>query len=270
MRPGDLPLPLTRMTQAQKGVVYLVGAGPGDPELLTVKAAALLASADVIYHDDLVSQEILELARSTALVISVGKRCGAKRITQNEINRKLIDSAMRRLSVVRLKSGDPLIFGRAGEEIAAFCAAGVPFEVIPGVTTAFAAAAALGCSLTGRGTASSVLFSTGHHAAEIGQPLSPTRILYMPGSDLNSIAADWLNQGEPAELPCVLISRVSQPGQRILRTTLGSLSSLTVPDSPAILLAGWALAEITQAPAGVSSELSLPAVLQRHRLTDPF
>src|SRR3569833_2770987 len=115
----------TCMTIAKKGTVYLVGAGPGDPELLTRKAAGLLETADIIYHDDLVSSEVLAVAHGRALIISVGKRCGAKRVTQTEIIQKLVESAHRGLSVVRLKSGDPLIFGRAGEEIAALKAAGI-------------------------------------------------------------------------------------------------------------------------------------------------
>ena len=130
--------------------VYLVGAGPGDPELLTVKALRLIESADVILHDDLVPQAILDLAATGAEVVNVGKRCGAKAITQEEINELMIAHARAGRSVVRLKSGDPLLFGRAAEEIAALAEAGVPFEVVPGVSAAFAAAAAIGRSLTDR------------------------------------------------------------------------------------------------------------------------
>jgi uroporphyrin-III C-methyltransferase len=229
------------MTQAEKGKVYLVGAGPGDPELLTVKASALLATADVIYHDDLVACAILELARTNALVISVGKRCGAKRVTQGEINHKLIESARRGLGVVRLKSGDPLIFGRANEEISALSSAGVPCEIVPGISAGFAAAAALGCSLTNRGTASSVLLLSGHHAHEKNPELSPTRVVYMPGSDLKTQAKAWLESGAPPDLPCVLVSHVSQPDQSIERMRLGELLTATISASPSILLAGRAL-----------------------------
>jgi uroporphyrin-III C-methyltransferase len=131
------------MTRAQSGVVYLVGAGPGDPELLTLRAVRLLESADVVLHDDLVPDELLALVHRHALVTSVGKRCGRPRITQAGIHKLMIESARARQSVVRLKSGDPLVFGRAGEEIAALRAAGIAFEVVPGVTAAFAAGAAL-------------------------------------------------------------------------------------------------------------------------------
>jgi uroporphyrin-III C-methyltransferase len=252
------------MTRAQKGTVYLVGAGPGDPELLTLRAASLLETADVIYHDDLVSQEVLQLARATALVISVGKRCGAKRVTQLEINNKLIDSARRGLSVVRLKSGDPLIFGRAGEELKALAVAGTPCEVVPGISAAMAAAAALRCSLTSRDAASSVLITTGHHAQSPNAALAPTRVVYMPSSDLNEQAEKWLREGNSPEMPCALVSRVSQSGQTIFRTTLGELATAPAPVSPAVLLAGWALdqmhelgvLELQRAPR----EIELPTV----------
>jgi uroporphyrin-III C-methyltransferase len=148
------------MTAAQAGTVYLVGAGPGDPELLTLKAARLLASADVVLHDDLVPAAILAHAER-ALIINVGKRCGRKNISQEQINSKMVDYARRGLSVIRLKSGDPLVFGRAGEEMDALRGAGIPFEVVPGITAAFAAAAALRRPLTDRRSASSISFSAG-------------------------------------------------------------------------------------------------------------
>src|SRR6202047_3476887 len=149
------------MPSSCTGKVYLVGAGPGDPELLTVKAQNLLRRADVVLHDDLVSQAILVLAGPQAMVVNVGKRCGAKGITQAEINARMIDSARRGLQVVRLKSGDPAIFGRLAEELDALEAAGVECEVIPGITAGIAAAASLGASLTDRGRFSGVGVWTG-------------------------------------------------------------------------------------------------------------
>ena len=131
------------MTTAQRGTVYLVGAGPGDPELLTLKAARLLATADIVLHDDLVPAAVLAHAER-ALVMNVGKRCGRKNISQEQIHAMMIDEARRGLAVIRLKSGDPLVFGRAGEEMDALRAAEIPFEVVPGITAAFAAAAAWG------------------------------------------------------------------------------------------------------------------------------
>src|SRR4029453_8397060 len=146
------------------GKVFLVGAGPGDPELLTIKALRTLQSADAVLHDDLVSPEILALIPASAEVRNVGKRCGRKNITQEEINALLVAFASFGLKVVRLKSGDPLIFGRAGEEMQALRKAGIDFEVVPGVTSALASAAAARISLTHRESASAVLFVTGHHA----------------------------------------------------------------------------------------------------------
>src|ERR1700743_2216044 len=146
------------MMTAEKGTVYLVGAGPGDPELLTVRALRLLEQADIIFHDDLVPDSILALANSRALVTSVGKRCGRPRITQQGIHSLMIESARAGQSVVRLKSGDPLIFGRAGEEIAALRSAGVAFEVVPGVTAAFAAGGGRGVALTARTGGGALMF----------------------------------------------------------------------------------------------------------------
>jgi uroporphyrin-III C-methyltransferase len=252
------------MTQPiQKGKVWLVGAGPGDPELLTLKAARLLTTADVVLHDDLVPEAILDLARQTSLimttanplaskaqlasqrVLNVGKRCGHKNITQDQINAMLVDFARRGLSVVRLKCGDPLVFGRAGEEMDTLTAAGIDFEIVPGITAAFAAAAALKTSLTDRRAASSVTFSSGHHAANsTQQPASAagaTRIIYMPGRDLSAIAAQLRQEGLPSTVPCVLISRAAQPDQHILRFTLAELAAVTPGPAPNILLVGEAL-----------------------------
>jgi uroporphyrin-III C-methyltransferase len=261
------------MTRAEKGKVYLVGAGPGDPELLTVKASALLASADVVYHDDLVSREILQLAQANALVISVGKRCGPKHITQSEINQKLVDSARGGMSVVRLKSGDPLLFGRAAEEINALTAAAIPYEIVPGITAASAAAAALGRSLTARGAASSVVFLSGHHAPTANRDLPPTRVVYMPGANLRAQAEEWLQNDESPDLPCVLISRISQPEESILRMPLRDLAAAVVPAAPALLIAGWAVAETpeitTQFSSGAFPELPPPIAPPPHTLEPP-
>ena len=244
------------MTIAEKGRVYLVGAGPGDPDLLTVRALRLLETTDTILHDDLVPDAILSLASKTALVISVGKRCGVKKITQAQIHSLMIDSARKNLSVVRLKSGDPLIFGRAAEEMDALTSAGIPFEVVPGVTAAFAAAAALGISLTDRRAASGVQFSTAHHAAGTdGRPMfsaasfDATQVIYMPGRSFAALAEQWLDAGAPVDLPCAVISRAAQPGQSVQRTTLGGLGDVVPAGSPTVLLAGWALAEPVEAVA---------------------
>jgi uroporphyrin-III C-methyltransferase/precorrin-2 dehydrogenase/sirohydrochlorin ferrochelatase len=250
------------------GTVYLVGAGPGDPDLLTVKAARFIAGADVILHDDLVAQSVLDLAPPHAVVVNVGKRCGTKSITQEEINALMIEHARADRSptpsgriVVRLKSGDPLVFGRAAEEMAALAQAGVPFEIVPGVSAAFAAAAAIGCSLTDRNWASNVILSTGHHAQSHNRAALPaledaTRVVYMPGHDLTLLAAEWMAEGLPADLPCAVVSRAAQPGQEVVHTTLGGLGlgaldeADAAPQAPSLLLAGWAVRQrLCQSPA---------------------
>ena len=144
------------------GKAYLIGAGPGDPDLLTVKALRLLQSADVVLHDGLVSRGVLGLISPAAQVVNIGKRCGQKLLTQEEINSVLVHYAGIFQTVVRLKGGDPLLFGRAGEEIQALRAARINFEIVPGITSAFAAAGAAGISLTDRRIASQVLFTTAH------------------------------------------------------------------------------------------------------------
>ena len=231
--------------------VFLVGAGPGDPDLLTVKALRLIQTTDVLLHDDLVLPAILDFASPSAEIVNVGKRCGTKTITQNEINNLMIDHARAGRTVVRLKGGDPMLFGRAAEEIGALSEAGVPFEIVPGITAAFAAAAALGCSLTDRGSASSVVFSTGHRAHPDRPQTTPnsqlqkedaTRVVYMPGRDLEQLAQEWMAQGLPPELPCALVSRAAQPDQEICSTTLGKLGQAKAAAAPSLLIAGWAVA----------------------------
>jgi uroporphyrin-III C-methyltransferase len=249
------------MTTAQAGTVYLVGAGPGDPELLTVKAARLLATADVVLHDDLVAPAVLAQA-GRALLINVGKRCGRKNISQEQINAMMIEEARRGLAVIRLKSGDPLLFGRAGEEMDALRAAGISFEVVPGITAAFAAAAALGKPLTDRRSASSVSFSAGHHAPESElEPASltgATRVIYMPGKDWSVIADQLRREGLPGATPCVIVSRAAQPDQQILRTTLANLERLTSLPAPSILLAGEVLREAEEGVlAGIAESVAV-------------
>ena len=228
------------------GKVYLVGTGPGDPDLLTVKALRLIQTANVLLHDDLVPKPILDLAPPQAVVVNVGKRCGIKSITQDEINALMIEHARANRTVVRLKSGDPLIFGRAAEEMAALAEAEVPFEVVPGITAALAAAAAIGCSLTDRNSASHVIFSTGHHAQSHNQAPLPeiedaTRVVYMPGRDLRLLAEEWLQQGLPADFPCAVVSRAAQPDQQVHYTTLGALGDADPALAPSLLIAGWAI-----------------------------
>jgi len=237
------------MSVVEKGVVYLVGAGPGDPELLTVRALRLLESADVVLHDDLVPAEVLALVHRHALVTSVGKRCGRPRITQAGIHALMIESARAGQSVVRLKSGDPLVFGRAGEEIAALRAACVRFEVVPGVTAAFAAGAALGLPLTDRKSASKLIFCTGHHAdgkdsAPIWDgplPEDATLVVYMPGRDLGRIARELRAAGLAEDVGCCAISHAATARQSWVAARLDGLDEMECGPAPVLLLVGRVL-----------------------------
>jgi len=237
------------MTVAEKGVVYLVGAGPGDPELLTVRALRLLETADVVFHDDLVPEEVLRLVHRHALITSVGKRCGRPRITQAGIHALMIESALAGQSVVRLKSGDPLVFGRAGEEIAALRAAGILFEVVPGVTAALAAGAALGLPLTDRKSASKLIFCTGHHAAEKDTtpiwsgalPEDATLVVYMPGRDMARITRELREAGVAEDVACCAISHAATARQSWVAGRLDGLEGMTCGPAPLLLLVGRAM-----------------------------
>ena len=233
------------------GIVYLVGAGPGDPDLLTVKATALLQAADIFLHDDLVPARIVALANHGALVLNVGKRCGTKKITQSEINGLMIASARRGLIVVRLKSGDPAIFGRLGEELEALEAANVPFEVVPGVTAGLAAAASLSVALTDRRKGSRILIVSGHHAQENERENKNdwsglvredvTLVVYMPGQEFGTLARELLDAGLPPETPSVIVSRAKTQNEQHHWTTLGRLKHAPRLKSPTILLIGRSL-----------------------------
>ena len=247
-------------TAAEKGVVYLVGAGPGDPELLTIRALRLLETADVVFHDDLVPQAVLAMAHRNALITSVGKRCGQARITQAGIHVLMIESARAGQSVVRLKSGDPLVFGRAGEEITALREAGIPFEVVPGVT----AGAALQLSLTDRKSASKLIFCTGHHAAgrlvKDGPDTAPiwsgslpedaTLVMYMPGRDLERIARELRAAGVAEDVACCAISHAASPGESYVAGSLGDLDTMKCGPAPLLLLVGRAMQELLRGGVG--------------------
>lgn len=232
---------------AESGHVYLVGAGPGDPALLTLRAAHLLKTADVILPDDLVSDEILNLASPTADVIPVGKRCGQPRITQAGIHQLMLEHSRTDRSVIRLKSGDPLIFGRAAEEIGFLREHSIPFEIVPGITTAFAVAASLQTPLTDRSRASKLILATAHHAAGKVEltpswsgafPDEATLVIYMPGRDFETLAQDLVSSGIASATPCTAVSRASTPNQHVHVTTLEKLSSADVGPAPVILLIG--------------------------------
>jgi len=232
-----------------KGRVFLVGAGPGDPELLTLKALRVLQAADVVLHDELISERILELIPAATQIRNVGKRCGRKSVQQEEINAQMIAFAMFGLIVVRLKGGDPLIFGRAGEEIAALRKANVAFEVIPGVTSALASAAAAGVSLTQRETSSAVVFLTSHQAST-KEPASwagyvssgATLAIYMPGFNFAQTASQLKSAGLDDDTACTLVSRAGYEDQKIYRTTVQNLRFAPRLLAPTLLLVGDAIA----------------------------
>jgi uroporphyrin-III C-methyltransferase len=220
-----------RDASARAGEVWLVGAGPGDPELLTLKALKALGRADVVVHDGLVSEAILDLAPAAARRLSVAKRKSRHSYEQDEINRLLIAFAREGLTVVRLKGGDPFIFGRGGEELEACRAAGVACHVVPGVTAALAAGAAAGAPLTHRGAAQAVTFVTGH-AAKGGEPEldwaslakpNQTVVVYMGVSTAGRIAARLMEAGRGAGTPALIVEQASLPTERRIRTTLGDL-----------------------------------------------
>lgn len=226
---------------ARGGTVYLVGAGPGTLDMLTLRAHALISSATCLLHDDLVSDKVLALAGPATLVRNVGKRCGVKTITQQEINAWMVEYARDGHCVVRLKSGDPLLFGRAVEELAALGEAHIPFEIVPGVSTGFAAAALAGIPLTGRITSSHVLFATRHLAAGDTSGLAgilptATLVLYMPGSDYAAIESELRANGWPPSTRCIIASSLGSADERILPCVLAQFSSMPLQPSPALML----------------------------------
>jgi uroporphyrin-III C-methyltransferase len=241
------------------GTVYLVGAGPGAPDLLTLRAARLLAEADVVFHDALVHPETLALA-ARAEKIAVGKRCGGHSTAQQFINKRLVDAARRHRVVVRLKGGDPMLFGRAQEEINFLRKHSIQVEVVPGITAALAASAELGVSLTRRGLARSVTFVTPRVGA--GEPESSwaraassadTAAIYMGAGQGPEIAAALIAAGKPPSTPVAVVESASLEEAKVLYGTLEQVPRLT--GGPVLILVG---------------EVYRVAELQRHALTAAF
>jgi uroporphyrin-III C-methyltransferase len=239
-----------------KGKVFLVGAGPGDPELLTLKAVKLLQNADAVLYDDLVAREILNFIPKHAQVHNVGKRCGTKRILQSEINFLMVALAVSGLQVVRLKGGDPLIFGRAGEEIEALRQNNIPFEIVPGVTSALGAAATAQLPLTHRRASDALVFITAHRASETDPAKTgksresegadwsklassgATLVIYMPGRDYAAISRKLAGAGLDPDTPCAIISQATTRYQRTHRTTVFGLRRAPQLASPTLLVVG--------------------------------
>jgi uroporphyrin-III C-methyltransferase len=215
------------------GFVSFVSAGPGDPELLTLKAASRLAVADVVLYDDLAAGAILDHARKGATLVSVGKRAGRPSAKQEHVSRLLVDYAATGANIVRLKSGDAGVFGRLEEEIEALRAAGVGYEIVPGVTTASAAAAAALMPLTRRHTARRVQFITGAdvkgelpedlHWTALADPNAVTAV-YMGKKTFPALAAKLITHGLPPDTPALLAESVGHADQRLVRSTIGELA----------------------------------------------
>ncbi len=232
------------------GKVYLVGAGPGDPGLLTVKAKTLVECADVVVFDALVSEPILGLINPRAERIHAGKRRGRHSMSQAEITQVLHQKAQKHAVVVRLKGGDPFVFGRGGEEMGDLMAAGVPVEVVPGITAGIAAPAYAGIPVTHRGYSSSVTFVTGHESAGKYRPdvnwqaiaqASETIVIYMGVHNLPNITHSLMNAGLPAETPVALVRWGTRPEQEELIGTLGSIVEKVAAsgfEAPAIAIVG--------------------------------
>lgn len=241
------------MTDFPEGMVWLVGAGPGDAELLTRKAERLIGEASVVFHDALVGPEILEMAACSPRLVHVGKRSGRHSKDQKTIDRLIVEAALAGEKVVRLKGGDPAIFGRATEELDACREAGVPIRICPGVTAASAAAASLGASLTLRGLARKLTFVTAH--ARAGEALDldwerladpeATLAVYMGKAAAPEVSGRLIAAGLPASTPVALVESASLPGERHFHTSLGLLplaARTALGNGPALLLIGEAMA----------------------------
>lgn len=234
---------------ALPGHVWLIGAGPGAADLITVRGARLLALADVVLHDALVTDDMLALCPQ-ALKIDVGKRCGQRSMAQTSINMQLVACARQYARVVRLKGGDPMMFGRADEELHALEAAGIGFDVVPGITTALAAAAASGQPLTKRGIARSVAFFTSStdplESGAVTMPGADTLVQYMGGREAIQTARRLLSAGHSADTPVVVVENCSRPDQKILRLQLTEMElGLAACSGPVLVMIGAALAQRT-------------------------
>ncbi len=254
----ELERMLAEGVEVRRGFVHLVGAGPGDPELLTLKARRLLHEADVVIHDRLVSKEILELARREATVLEVGKKGFGPSWSQSDINALMIGHARDGDRVVRLKGGDPTVFGRLDEEIEALTSAGVPCEIVPGITAASAAVASIGQSLTKRGRNTSVRFLTGHDVAGFADQdwrslahEGATAAIYMGVRASEFLRGRLMMHGARPDTPVTAVENASRPDQRVIATTLLDLPhalEAADPEGPVMLLLGVAPRAVASVP----------------------
>jgi uroporphyrin-III C-methyltransferase len=243
---------MTEKTAPSTGKVWLVGAGPGDPDLLTLKAARLIGSADAIVYDHLVGEGVRALFPAAARQVYVGKKAAKHTLKQEEINHLLVDLAREGLAVVRLKGGDPFIFGRGGEELEVLHAAGIPFEVVPGVTAAAGCAAYAGFPLTHREHAQSVTFVTGHlkdHTIDLDWPAlarpGQTVVFYMGVGGDEEICRQMIAHGLPPHTPAAIVRRGTLPDQQTLLATLACLPARIAESGikpPALIVVGTVVA----------------------------
>lgn len=244
-----LPATFPEFPNFAAGEVWLVGAGPGDPRLLTLMAVHALRVAEAIVHDALIDARVLDLARAGVTIRSAGKRGGKPSPHQTDINEQVIALAREGKKVVRLKGGDPFVFGRGGEEALALARAGIPFRVVPGLTAGLSAAALAGIPATSRATNHAIILATGHRAvndrsarewealARTGQPI----VLYMSMSNLSDIAAAFLRAGMAPDTPATIIASATYPGERILETRISTASADAKAhgiEPPAIVIIG--------------------------------
>jgi len=276
-----MPAPNNKPPTHGDGSVTLVGAGPGDPELLTLRAVRALQEADVILIDNLVAPAILDFARREARKMMVGKAGYGSSCRQDEINAMMISLARSGKRVVRLKGGDPMIFGRAGEEIAACQAAGIPIEVVPGITSAQGAASRLGISLTQRELARRVQYITAHGAngrlpsdidwRSVADP-STTTVVYMPKRTLAELAATALAHGIASDTPAIAVASATRPDEQVTSATIATIAEKlaeAAPDGPVIVMIGHALGAAhcvpCKADAGESPQVT-ERPIARHNL----
>jgi uroporphyrin-III C-methyltransferase len=234
-----------------RGKVWLVGAGPGDPELLTLKAARVLGDAEVVAYDELVSEDVLALAPPTAERIPVGRRANGCRYTEGKIHPSVIERALEGKRVVRLKGGDPFVFGRGGEEAEELASAGIPFEIVPGISAALGAAASTHIPLTHREAASSVTFATAH-AKENGSldlGAKGTLVLYMGLGRLAATCATLIEEGRAASTPVAVISHATLPAQQVVKGTLADIAEKAshLP-APALIFVGEVVSLAVESP----------------------
>lgn len=259
----------TNQAVAQKGFVWLIGAGPGAADLITLRGLKALQAAEAVVYDELANSDLLQNCPAGCELHAVGKRAGRHNASQGEINALLVALAQVGKKIVRLKGGDPLVFGRAGEEIEALRAAGLPYEIVPGVTAATAAAAVAGLPLTHRDFSSAVVFVTGHQcAANTGgldwaalAKLKATLCFYMGVRRLPEIVHHLVEYGMPGTTPLALISQATLPAQKITITTLGEAAAITgeAIAAPALVVIGEVVraSDFAQQVPGIAGRASL-------------